>query len=72
MKFEIRSNQYIPRNAKSTPSGFPMCSTYYYLVNEQGKVVDKHTFKPYRGKNMDRYSFKDKDYLENLLKEINK
>jgi len=34
----------------------PACATYYYIVNEEGKVLDKQTLKPYRGKQMNRYA----------------
>lgn len=71
-KFTLQSNQYIPYRAKRLPSGMPMCSTYYYLINEQGKVVDKVTLKPYRGKQMDRYAFHSKSEAETYLEQINK
>ena len=71
MNYQIKSNQYIPRNAKSTPSGFPMCSTYYYIVDENNKVINKHTLKTYRGKNMDMYSFKTEEGAKTLLELIN-
>lgn len=70
-KYQIQSNQYIPRNAKSTPSGFPMCSTYYYVVNENNKVINKHTLKPYRGKEMNNYSFSTSEGAETLLERLN-
>lgn len=71
MNYQIKSNQYIPRNAKSTPSGFPMCETYYYIVDENNKVINKHTLKTYRGKNMDMYSFKSREAAESVLESIN-
>ena len=71
-KFQLKSNQYIPRNAKSTPSGFPMCSTYYYITNEDGKVINKYTLKPYKGKQMEMFAFHDKLYAEQFLENINK
>ena len=55
-KYELKSNQYIPHKPKSLPSGMPKCETYYYIVNEDNKVVDKDTLKPYRGKQMNRYA----------------
>jgi hypothetical protein len=70
-KFELRSNQYIPYRAKSLPSGMPACSTYYYFVNENGKVVDKNTLKPYRGKQMNRYAMHSKAQAEAYLETIN-
>jgi hypothetical protein len=54
--FTLHSNQYIPYKSKSLPSGYPACATYYYFCNAEGKVVDKVTLKPYRGKDMSRYA----------------
>jgi hypothetical protein len=70
--YKLKENQYIPYNAKRLPSGMPACSTYYYFVNEQGKVVDKKTLKPYRGKEMNRYAMKYKSEAEAYLEVINK
>jgi aminoglycoside phosphotransferase (APT) family kinase protein len=70
-KFKMRENQYVPRNAKLSPSGFPLGSTYYYFVNEQGKVVDKMTLKPYRGKDLKRYAYFSKFLAEFHLHIIN-
>lgn len=67
---KIESNQYIPRNGKSLASGMPACATYYYFVNENGKVLDKDTLKPYRGKQMNRYAMYSKDGAENYLEKI--
>ena len=74
-KYELRSNQYIPRNGRSLPSGMPACATYYYIVNEDGKVLDKQTLKPYRGKEMNRYAIHGSKetaltYLETINKSI--
>ena len=72
-KFTLNSNQYIPYRAKkSTPSGMPMCETYYYITNENGKVINKYTLKPYKGKQMDMYAFHYKLYAEQFLDNINK
>jgi hypothetical protein len=71
-KFTLQSNQYIPYRAKTSPSGFPLAETYYYFTNEQGKVIDKKTLKPYRGKQMDRYAIKSKEQAEAYLEVINK
>ena len=73
--YELRSNQYIPRNGRSLPSGMPACATYYYIVNEDGKVLDKQTLKPYRGKQMNRYAIHGSKetaltYLETINKSI--
>ena len=70
--FTLHSNQYIPYRAKTLPSGMPACSTYYYLKNANGKVVDKKTLKPYRGKQMDRYAMHSKAEAEAYLEVINK
>jgi hypothetical protein len=73
--YELRSNQYIPYRGKSLPSGMPACATYYYIVNEDGKVLDKQTLKPYRGKQMNRYAIHGSKetaltYLETINKSI--
>jgi hypothetical protein len=70
--FTLKENQYIPYRAKRTPSGMPMCSTYYYIVNDNGKVVDKTTLKPYRGKQMQRYAIHSKQQAIEYLQAINK
>ena len=70
--FELRENQYIPYKAKKSPSGFPLCATYYYFVNEQGKVVDKATLKTYRGKQMNRYAMHSRAQAEAYLEVINR
>jgi hypothetical protein len=69
--YKLKENQYIPYNAKRLPSGMPACSTYYYFVNEQGKVIDKVTLKPYKGKEMNRYAMHSKTEAEAYLEEIN-
>jgi len=70
--FTLHSNQYIPRNGRSLPSGMPACATYYYFKNKDGKIIDKVTLKPYRGKNMDRYAMHSKVQAEAYLEVINK
>jgi len=72
MKFELRENQYIPYKAKRLPSGMPACETYYYLVDEQGRTIDKITLKPYRGKQMERYVMKSKTEAEAYLEIVNR
>jgi hypothetical protein len=69
--FHLQSNQYIPYNAKKGPTGLTLCSTYYYFTNDNGKVVDKITLKPYRGKQMERYAMKSKVEVEAYLEVIN-
>lgn len=69
---EIKSNQYIPHNAKKSPSGFPLAETYYYLVNEKNQTLDKKTLKPYKGKQMQRYAFKTINAAEYVLTNFNK
>ncbi len=71
-KFELRENQYIPAYAKTSPSGMPLCKTYYYFVNEEGKKVDFRTLKPYRGKQMNRYAMRSKVQAEAYLEVVNK
>lgn len=70
--FTLHSNQYISRNSRSLPSGMPACATYYYLCNADGKIVDKVTLKPYRGKEMNRYAMHSKTEAEAYLEVINK
>lgn len=69
--FTLHENQYIPRNSRSLPSGMPACASYYYLCNSDGKVVDKVTLKPYRGKEMNRYAMHSKTEAEAYLEVIN-
>jgi hypothetical protein len=71
-KFTLQSNQYIPFRPKSLASGMPKCETYYYFTNEQNKVVDFRTLKPYRGKQMNRYAMHSKAQAEAYLEVINK
>lgn len=66
----LHENQYIPRNGKSLPSGMPACATYYYFMRN-GKVLDKVTLKPYRGKEMNRYAMHSKVEAEAYLEVIN-
>ena len=71
-KYTLKDNQYIPRNAKSLPSGLPKASTYYYIVNEKGQTLDKKTLKPYKGKQLDRISMLSKAAAEAYVESINK
>ena len=72
--YTLQSNQYIPYRAKTLPSGFPACSTYWYITDEKGRTIDKRTLKPYRGKQMDRYAMHSesdaKAYVEVLNKQL--
>lgn len=70
--FQLKENQYIPYRAKTLPSGMPKCETYYYFVDSEGRVVDKKTLKPYKGKQMERYAMKSKTEAEAYLEVINK
>jgi hypothetical protein len=72
MKFELRENQYIPYKAKRLPSGIPACETYYYLVDEKGRTIDKINLKPYRGKQMERYAMKSKTEAKAYLEVVNR
>lgn len=72
-KFVLHNNQYIPYKAtRSTSSGMPMCSTYYYITNEAGKKINKYTLKPYRGKQMEMFAFHDKLSAEQFVDNLNK
>jgi hypothetical protein len=71
LMFTVQKNQYIPFNAKKMPSGYPMCATYWYIVNSQGKKIDKKTFKPYRGKQMNRFTFKSESEAQQICEKIN-
>ena len=70
--FTLHSTQYIPYKPKSLPNGMSACETYYFICNADGKIVDKVTLKPYRGKQMDRYAIKSKTEAEAYLEVINK
>jgi len=70
--YTLKSNQYIPYNAKRTPSGYPIASTYYYIVNNKGQVCDKKTLKPYRGNQMQRYAMHSEQQAISYLETINK
>ena len=67
----LHENQYIPYKSKSLPSCMPACATYYYFMRN-GKVLDRVTLKPYRGKQMDRYAMHSKTEAEAYLEVINK
>ena len=69
--YTLNENQYIPRKAKTLPSGFPACATYYYITNDKDQVISRKTLKPYRGKEMDNYAFHDKEYAEHFVKGLN-
>jgi len=69
--YQVKSNQYIPYRAKTLPSGFPACSTYYYVTNEQGKVISHKTLKPYRGKDMANYKFNSQEGAEQFANQLN-
>jgi len=71
-KFTLHENQYIPYKAKISQYGLPLAETYYYFKNEQNKVIDKKTLKPYKGKQMNRYAIKSKKQAEAYLEIINK
>ena len=71
-KFKLKSNQYIPYNAKRTPSGYPMASTYYYFVNEKNQTIDLKTLKPYRGKQKNRYAMYNEAQAIAYLEVINR
>ncbi len=70
--FTLHSNQYIPYRAKRLPSGMPACETYYYFKNEDDKVIDFKTLKPYRGKQMNRYAMHSETEAKAYLEVINK
>jgi len=70
--YELKENQYIPYKGKILPSGLPACETYWYIIDKKGKVIDKTTFKPYRGKQKNRYSFNDKKIAETIVNQLNK
>ena len=71
MTYQIKSNQYIPYKPKSLPSGMPKCETYYYVVNEDNKVINKHTLKTYRGRNLQMYYFRTEEEAKTLLDQLN-
>ena len=63
--YTLKENQYSP-NGIGRPA-----ETYYYFTNEDGKVIDKETLKPYRGKQMNRYAIKNKIEAQKHLAKIN-
>ncbi len=63
-KFRLSENQGISRQ---TGTG----KTYYYLVDENNKTIDRKTLKPYKGNNRDRYAIHSKSEAEALLKKVN-
>jgi hypothetical protein len=63
--YTLRDNQYLP-NGLGKPA-----ETYYYLTNDKGQVVDKKTLKPYRGKQRERFAFKNKPEAEKALAKAN-
>ena len=69
--YKLNSNQYIPYKSKTLPSGLPACKTYWYITNDKGKVIDRTTFKPYRGKQMNRYAFHDETSAQNIVNQLN-
>ena len=69
--YSVKENQYIPYKPKSLPSGMPACATYYYVTNEQGKVISIKTLKPYRGKQMNDYAFHSKESAELFAEKMN-
>jgi len=69
--FQVKSNQYIPYRAKTLPSGLPACATYYYIVDVYGNTINKTTYKPYKGKQMDKYAIHDKEQADKLCEKIN-
>ena len=70
--YTLKSNQYIPAKGPRLQSGMPACATYYYFENEQGKVIDKVSLKPYKGKQMDRYAMHSKAEAQAYLEVINR
>jgi hypothetical protein len=62
--YTVKDNQYLP-NGLGNPA-----ATYYYVVDDKNKIINKHTAKPYKGKQMDNYAFKRKiealDYAAKL------
>ena len=62
--YTVKDNQYLP-NGLGNPA-----ATYYYVVDEKNKVINKNTGKPYRGKQMNNFAFKRKiealDYAAKL------
>ena len=65
--YKIEENQYIPYKARLSPQGMPLAKTYYYVTNDKGKIVNKHTGKPYRGKQMRNFAFNEKESAENFI-----
>jgi hypothetical protein len=45
-----------------------MVSTYWFFTDKNGKVLDKKTFKPYRGRVMERFAMKSQEEARTILK----
>ena len=69
--YQVKSNQYIPSRGKVLPNGFRACATYYYITDPNGKIINKDTHKPYKGKNMDLYAIYDNAQAESLCEKLN-
>lgn len=69
--FTLQFNQYIPRKSRWDATGSFGAKTYWYITDDKGKTIDKTTFKPYRGKEKNRYAFHDKAIAEAIVNQLN-
>lgn len=70
--YTLKDNQYIPRKSRWDATGGFGAKTYWYITDAKGKTIDKTTFKPYKGKEMNRYAFHDKAIAEAIVNQLNK
>jgi len=63
-KFKLKSGKY------TSPYG-KKCN-YYYIVNENGEIINYKTLRPYKGKKMKVYAMASKTEAMEYLKVINK
>lgn len=65
-KYKLLEGKYL-HNGIGKPA-----ATYYYFVDEKGKIINYKTLKPYRGKQMDIYAIFNRRDAINKWYEINK
>jgi len=62
--YKLMSNQYIPYKGN-------LGKTYWYIVDKDGKTIDKKTLKPYRGKEMNRYAMHSETAAQAFVDALN-
>jgi len=64
-KYKVESNLYKPYKSDKFV-------TYYYVVDENNKTINKNTGKIYRGKQMDNYKFSNQEEAQKYADSLNK